>query len=316
MMSETSGPLESPASLQPPIRVVRNDLSGPQDLRFALHCANRDATNFTMLRYQGFQGHLATGKNSGTHWLKYMLSLAIAAEYGVPPPRYFNSAASNDIIGHPKHKRKYSHLPRIASSHSIPNVALNWRWVHRAVPLPRYVVLVRDMRDVLISNYVKWREIYAVPFDVYVAGDPSAKRYICDVWWYIHFLNRWGEVATRLQDKVLTVRYEDLRVSPVAGIRSIAQHFGIALSDNSIRLAVDGSSKGAMLAHKDPYASETVISVRTKADPVFGPRERAIFDRIVGANLRYDFGYRYFSPAEPAHEGSSKELGVLRRARM
>jgi hypothetical protein len=314
-MSDTSG-LNRPAALLAPIRVARNGVSGPRDLRFALHCANRDTTNFSMLRYNGFQGHLATGKNSGTHWVKYMLSLAIAAEYGVPPPRYFNSAASNDIIGHPKHKRKYSHLPRIASSHSIPNVALNWKWVHRAMSLPAYVVVVRDMRDALISNYVKWRETYGVPFDVYVAGDPSAQRYICDVWWYIHFMNRWGEVATRLQDKVLTLRYEDLRVSPDAGIRSIARHFGIALSENSIRLAVEGSSKKAMLAHEDPDARETVISVRAKEDPVFGPRERAIFDRIVAANLCYDFGYRYFALPEQALEESSKESGVLRRARM
>jgi len=65
------------------------------------------------------------------------------------------------------------------------------------MPLPPYAVVTRDIPDVLISNYEKWRERYAVPFSVYVAGDPTAKSYICDVWWYIHFLNQWGDVAQR-----------------------------------------------------------------------------------------------------------------------
>ena len=275
------------------MRVRPIEVAGVGNLRFALHCVNRDTTNFAMLRYPGFQGFLVSGQNSGTQWLKYMLSLAIAAEHGVAPPLYFNNASSNDIIGHPRHKRKYPQLPAIASAHSIPHVALNWRWLRRVAKQPRYVVLVRDMRDVLISNYMKWRERYGVPFDVYVAGDPAGKRYICDVWWYMHFLNRWGKVATRHTDNVLTMRYEDLRVSPAAGIRTIARHFRIPLSDSSVELAVRGSSKEAMRAREDPHAKETVIRDAGVDDPVFGAREKAIFDRIIAANLRYDFGYDY-----------------------
>ncbi len=154
-------------------------------------------------------------------------------------------------------------------------------------------------------------DAYGVPFDVYVAGDPSAQRYICDIWWYIHFLNRWGEVATHLGDRVLTLRYEDVLASPGAGIRSVARHFGIRLSESSIRLAVEGSSKSAMLAHEDPDASERVISVRAEDDPVFGPREKATFDRIVAANLRYDFGYRHASRIDPTCEEAPKNRAFL-----
>ena len=278
-----------------PKRIPATDL-GPKtaaDWRFALHCANRDLTNFALLKHRDFQGFLVTGQNSGTQWLKYMLSLAIAAEYGVEPPQYFNNASSNDIIGHPKHKRKYPQLPRIASAHSIPHAALPL--LQGAIKFPPYVVLVRDMRDALISNYAKWRERYQVPFDVYVAGDPSGERYVCDAWWYVRFLNGWGKVATRYPDRVLTLRYEDLRKSPAAGLRAIAQHFGITLSERAIDIAVQGSSKAAMLAREDAGAGEKVIrsDAGCAADPVFGARERAVLTRILAANLRYDFGYDY-----------------------
>ena len=263
------------------------------DRRFALHCLNRDWTNFALLKYRDFDGFLVTGQNSGTQWLKYMLSLAIAAEYGVEPPQYFNNASSNDIIGHPKHKRKYPQLPRIASAHSIPHAALPL--IYGTMKFPPYVVLVRDMRDALISNYAKWRERYQVPFDVYVAGDPSGERYVCDAWWYVRFLNAWGRMATQYPDRVLTLRYEDLRKSPAAGLRAIAKHFGIALSDRAIDVAVQGSSKSAMLARENANAGEKVIRADSggAADPVFGPREKAILARIIRANLRYDFGYDY-----------------------
>src|SRR5262245_13737427 len=227
--------------ITPKRMALRSDAKTAADRRFALHCLNRDWTNFAMLRYRDFEGFLVTGQNSGTQWLKYMMSLAIAAEYGVAPPQYFNNASSNDIIGHPKHKRKYPQLPRIASAHSIPHATLPL--LYGAMQFPPYVVLVRDMRDALISNYAKWRERYNVPFDVYVAGDPSGASYVCDVWWYVRFLNAWGRMATQYPDRIIVLRYEDLRKSPAEGLRTIARHFGITLGDAAIDAGVQGSSK-------------------------------------------------------------------------
>jgi hypothetical protein len=276
-----------------PKKIATTGPATAADRRFALHRLNRDWTNFAMIRYRDFQGFLVTGQNSGTHWLKYMLSLAMAAEYGVEPPQYINNALSNDIIGHPKHKRKYAQLPRIASAHSIPHAALPL--LYGTMAFPPYVVLVRDMRDALISNYVKWRERYQVPFDVYVEGDPGGKRYVCDAWWYVRFLNAWGRMATRYPDRVMVMRYEDLRKTPAAGLGAIAKHFGFALSDHAIETAVQGSSKSAMMARENANAHEKVIRVDSGAagDPVFGPHEIAILARILKANLHYDFGYDY-----------------------
>ena len=280
-------------NLVTPKRMTVSGAATAADRRFALHCLNRDWTNFALLRYRDFDGFLVTGQNSGTQWLKYMLSLAMAAEYGVAPPQFFNNASSNDIIGHPKHKRKYPQLPRIASAHSIPHAALPM--LYGTMKFPPYVVLVRDMREALISNYAKWRERYQVPFDVYVAGDPSGEKYVCDAWWYVRFLNAWGRMASQYPERVIVMRYEDLRKTPAAGLRAIGKHFGMTLGEAAIETAVQGSSKAAMLAREDANAGEKVIrsDAGSGADPVFGPHESAILARILRANLRYDFGYDY-----------------------
>jgi hypothetical protein len=39
---------------------------------------NENWTNFSVLRHGAFDGVLVTSKNSGTHWLKYMLAVALA----------------------------------------------------------------------------------------------------------------------------------------------------------------------------------------------------------------------------------------------
>jgi hypothetical protein len=167
------------------------------DLVFRAHCLNRHATNLSIMKYYDFQGFLVTGQHSGTHWIKWMLSHAVAHRFGVEPPRYFNNASSNELIGHPKHPRIHPDLPRIASTHTIPPYALDWAWLRAIRRPPPYAVVVRDLRDAMVSNYEKWRTDYAVPFSTYVAGDPKGDAYVCDAWWYVRFLNRWGEVGRR-----------------------------------------------------------------------------------------------------------------------
>jgi hypothetical protein len=154
----------------------------------------------------------------------------------VAPPQFYNNASSNEIIGHPKHKRIHPQLPRIATSHTIPPYALDWRWLRLFLKFPPFAVVVRDPRDVLVSNYEKWREKYAVPFSTYLEGDISGRKYICDIWWYIHFMNRWGRVAKRFPKQTLVLRYEDFFVDPRGNLERLGRWFGLALSPESYDL--------------------------------------------------------------------------------
>jgi hypothetical protein len=267
---------------------------------FRLHGVDRGLTNLAMLKYRDWQGFLVTGQHSGTHWIKWMLSLAIAEHYGVEPPRYYNNASSNDIIGHPKHKRMHPELPRIASSHSIPPYPLDWAWVRSLAPVPPYAVVVRDLRDVLVSNYEKWRERYQVPFSTYVEGDVWGKKYVCDVWWYVRFMNRWGRVAELYPEVTRVFRYEDFRKDPRANLQRLGEHLGLKLSDAAYDAGVAGGSKENMLKHHDPNVEEKPIRAEGQGEARFSDEDMATLRQILRENLKYDFGYDFFGESQKA----------------
>ena len=75
-------------------------------------------------------------KNSGTHWIKYMLSVALGA-YCVPPPKYFSEAATQDYIGSPKHTSPHEALPA-CFAHTIPHRLMDVQLLQNAFNLPPY----------------------------------------------------------------------------------------------------------------------------------------------------------------------------------
>lgn len=275
-----------------------------EELLYSLHCFNRDSTTFSLIIYRHFQGFLVTGQHSGTHWIKWMLSHALAHHYGVAPPRYFNNSSSNDLIGHPVHKRIHPQLPRLASTHSIPPYALQWDWVRRCVKLPPYVLVVRDMRDVLISTYEKWRHKFGVSFGEFLAGDPRAKRYRTDPWNYMHFLNRWGEVARRYPQETFVLRYEDFRQDAFGCLKRLSGHFALPLTDIDLKAGVGAGAKEVMARHQDPAVAERPLRPDGADGISYTPQDMELLKRLMDRHLRHDFGYdfldqpRGFQPAD------------------
>ncbi len=271
---------------------------------FLVRVVRADLANFFLLKYRRCDGFLITGKNSGTHWLKYMLSCAIAHQYGVPPPEFASGREGDAIIGHPRWPQVHRHLPRIGSSHSIPSIAFSWRL--RLFAHPPVVVFVRDIRQAMLSNYVKWRERYDVPFTEYLKGDPLGRRFVADIWWYIHFFNRWGAVAQAWPESTLIVHYEDVQAAPGYWLRRIAQHLGVTLDDAAVAAALPFVERGAVQAQLDPGYGETIIpepSARAKA--AFSPAEAALFQTILHRHLRFTLGYDYrLPPVRPAADAA------------
>lgn len=267
------------------------------DPKFAYHCWRRDVSNFAMLKYRDYQGFMVSMQNSGTQWLKHMMSNALALKYDVPPPKYVQNELSNELIGHPKHKRIHPHLPRIASSHSIPHILLGSPLLHRFLRFPRYVVLVRDIRAALVSHYEKRKEKYGIPFSEYLHGDPSGKRFQVDIWWYLHFMNRWGAVQASLPGEVLVVRYEELRRDTEVGLREVFRHIGIDMPDAIITAAVAESSKEKMARKvKQDHWHQGVVRMDER-DPLtwFGEEDIRFFTATLAENARYTLGYSYWS---------------------
>lgn len=270
-----------------------------QHLQFILRVLRADLANFFPIQYRHVDGLMITGKNSGTHWLKFMLSCAIAEQFGVPPPLYSSGTAADEIISHPRWPARYQELPRIGSSHTIPSIALSWSWLNRLFPLPPIVVLVRDIAPAMGSNYVKWQQRYHVTASRYVRGDPSGQRYVADLWWYMHFFNRWGDVATAQPGKVLVVRYEDLLVAPEACLRRVLTHFGLWHGECAIAAALRYVHRDAIRSRLDPSETELVMAPEGAGGIVrFTPSDGAFMCAAMQRYLRCDFGYGYVT-AEP-----------------
>lgn len=278
-------------------------LPAMRDVKFQYHCWNTELSNFNWLRFRGNQGLLATGKNSGTHWVKYMLCLSLADHYGVEPPQYFNAEATNAFIGNPKSVAAHEGLPRLISSHSIPGFGYDMKPL-RLGAQPPVVVLVRDLRYALVSHYEKWKNRYGLQWSQYLRISWGQKGIRCDLWWYIHFLNRWGDCAKRLPNEITSLRYEDLRKNTAPNIECIFRHFDLKIPANVIRRAVSAASKDAMVQKADPDFPERVVrQEEINIAPYFAGADGEYFREVVGRNLRHTFGYDYSKlPRQPISE--------------
>lgn len=264
------------------------------DLNFQMHCLSKELTNYSLLRHRDFAGHLVTGKNSGTHWVKYIICLALAEHYGVAPPAYFNAEATNDFMGHPKKVRPQPGLPRLASSHGIPGFGYEWGLLRGADPMPPVALLVRDLRHVLISHYEKWKDTYEVDWATYLRGRMGKRGFRCDIWWYIRFLNRWGDALYARPSEVLVVRYENLRNRPAEIVAQVLAHFELQIPKETIARAVAASSKDAMADKADPDFPERIVDAREdRLEDYFSGEDGTFFENTIERNLKHRFGYDY-----------------------
>jgi hypothetical protein len=263
-----------------------------QRLQFMMRVVQADFSNFFLYQYRRADAFLVTGKNSGTHWLKFMLSYALARQYNVPPPNRSSGREADALISHPRWPHRYKRMPRIGSSHTIPSIAFAWPWLTRYFEFRPIVVLVRDIRTAMVSHYCKWQHEYKVSFARYVRGDPSGRRFRADIWWYTHFFNRWGDLAAAHPDLVLVVHYEELKSRPEACLRRIAKHFRIDMNDDAVATALRFVSRDAMRAMLDPTNTEIVMpSDDIHANATFTQDDIAFISDTFASYLRHDFGY-------------------------
>lgn len=260
---------------------------------FLYHSLRRDISNFSLLKHRHFDGFLISMHQSGTHWLKHMLATALTCKYEKAPPQYIHA---NDIIAGPKNARMDDEIPHIVSAHSIPHLLLQSGLVHRLLKLPPYVVLVRDIRATLVSNYEKWKQHYDCDFDTFLHGDISGTRFNNDLWWCLRFCNKWGKIAAKFPDSVLVVKYEDLKSRPLAELQRINQYWHLDLNDSVLQHAIDKSSKEKMALKKDPDTPFGVTVVRENKQPYmqwYNDVQIEYFNSVCDKFLKYDFDYNY-----------------------
>ncbi len=263
-------------------------------LGFHFHAWRRGLGNFALLSQRDCVGQIASMHQSGTHWLKFMLANALSYQHDTPPPAYNHA---NDIIGGPKDAIVYPQLPRLLSSPSMPHPLFTFASMQERLGLPKYVVLVRDLRASLASNYVKWRARYGVDFSTYVRGDVRGRAYNSDLWWTLRFLNAWGDAAVRAPQRVAVLRYEDLQAATTASLTRVAAHFGLELPAAALAHGVAQSDKSTMAARDDPQRPPGAVRVGgDEAQPRYSEDDLAFIAAATQRCLRHHFGYDYSRP--------------------
>ena len=272
--------------------------------RFHLYrrAINRQLFNPTTVKHREFDCHIATAKLCGTHWIKYMLSLALAERYDLAPPAHIKD---DSIVGHTKNPPRHAHIPQIAVTHSHPHYLLRVSNIFRVLDLPKFVVLVRDPRDILVSMYEKNRGEHLkkkmsteddVSFSQFIRGDVTGNTRIGDIWQIILFFNAWGPVVAAQPENVMPVRYEDLKGDTAGTLRKICDHAGLRdIPDDVLARAVAGSSKEHMrqkLDKSEDVYDKSVNLGQRNFKSWYDAGDRSFLEDTCKRYLRCDFGYK------------------------
>ena len=279
----------------------------PAFLQFAIRGLRVDLGNFFFIQHRRVDGFVVTGKNSGSHWLKFMLSAGLAHKHGLPLPAYSTGRAADEIIGHPRGKQRIPGVKLIGTTHTIPSRLTKYvpAWLARRPPI---VLMVRDIPAAMLSNYNKWQDQYPAPIAEFAKGDPSGRRFIADAWWYALFFNRWGAWAAADPTRILVLRYEDLVAEPALFLARAASHLGLDFSPADLAAALRFTGKDDIRVRQDPNAGETIVPHPAHPRQDFSPADRAAIAAILARHLRWDFGYQLPGIApSPAKSGAAAQ---------
>jgi len=261
------------------------------DFIFKTYAFNRRWSNASLLTHRDADGHIVSMQQSGSHWIKNLVSHVLMQRYGLPPMAHIQD---DSIVGHTHTPPKYKNIPQIVHSHGYPH-ALTLR-----VPglrYPRYLVLVRELKESLVSHYERFKGDYGnIDFSEYLHGDVRQNRFHSDIWTRIRFMNEWGRLIEDHPDEVMSLRYEDMKKDTMGALRRAVEFFRIPdVTEEILAAAVAACGKEQMAQKPNPKVKTTVVRTSAKVpfEAYFRPEDRAFFDATCRRYLKYDFGYGY-----------------------
>jgi hypothetical protein len=176
---------------------------------------------------------------SGRTWLRVMLSRAYQLKGGL---------ASDELLDFDNFRASDASLPAVFFTHNnyLRNYTGNWDSKAHFLG-KRIVLLVRDPRDVAVSQFFQWK-FRMRPNKKFINDYPPHGADI-DVWDFVQdsdagvprivdYFNGWARAIPELRD-VLVIRYEDMRSDPAAVLRAIFDFTGTDISDAQITEAVE-----------------------------------------------------------------------------
>lgn len=180
--------------------------------------------------------------------------------------------------------------------------------LHRLFPDAVFVNVVRDGRDVAVSNAFmmlrnrKWNEksygsmeVGAAAYAAHIDQDGTEARLLGDGM-LDHYATRWarciesGRRATELfDDRCVTLRYERLLEAPHAPVKRLFETLGVSSDDETVARCVEAASFESKSGGRKPGEQDAASFVRKGVagdwKQYFGEREREIFNACAGQVL-------------------------------
>ncbi len=246
---------------------------------------------------------------SGRTWLRLMISRFYQVKF---------SLSERDLIGFDNLHRKNSAIPKLFFSHG--NYLQDYT-KNRDSKIDYYdkkiVLLVRDPRDVAVSQFFQWKYRMRPRKKLLNDYPPHGKDVsIFDFVMHqgaglpkiINFMNAWQRDLPNIKE-ILIVRYEDLRTAPEKTLSLILDFVGTSGSLQHITEAVEFASydnmkkmeqkkvfwlSGGRLVPRDRANPDSYKVRRAKVGgyrDYFNDRQIAEIDRLVRSTLAPSFGY-------------------------
>ena len=277
----------------------------PQPRRKAIDRWLRGREEFRKLRATDYV--LMSWGKSGRTWLRVMLSRFYQLRYGIPEGR---------MLEFDNLHRAVPEIPRVFFTHGnyLRDFTGNWT-DKREYCDKKILMLVRDPRDIAVSQYFQWkyrmRPIKKLLNDYPPHGaDVSLFDFVmnprCGLPTILDFFEIWEQELPKVAGS-LVLRYEDMRAEPARALKQALAFLGTPGEDAQIREAVAYASydnmkqleqrkvfwlSGARLAPGNRQNPQSFKVRRAKVGGYrddFDERELAAIDALVAG--RPPFGY-------------------------
>jgi len=246
---------------------------------------------------------------SGRTWLRVMMSRYLQQKYDIP---------AKYMLGFDNYHHMNPAVPRVFFTHG--NYLRNYtgRWDDKQDFYGKKIVmLVRDPRDVAVSQFFQWkyrmkRRKKALNWYPPHNADISVFDFVMNedagLPCIIRFFNIWAQELPKVAGNVV-IRYEDMRQEPALALRRVFDFLGTPGTDAEIQDAVDYAAYENMkkLEEKNAFrASGSRLVPGKKGDPntykvrrakvggyrdYFDDEQLARIDRMVEQSMLPDFGY-------------------------
>jgi hypothetical protein len=280
----------------------------PKNKRIAIERRLRGKEEYRKLQQTDWI--LMSWGKSGRTWFRVMLSRFYQIKHGLPK-RY--------LLEFDNLNRKNPAIPKVLFSHNnyMRDYLRDWDTLGHFEG-KKVVLLVRDPRDVSVSQFFQWKyrmRPHKKLLNEYPPheADISLFDFVTDpkvgVPRIVDYFNGWAKFSPDRHD-LLLIRYEDMRKDPEGVMKQVFDFVGTPGTDEEIRQAVEFASYDNMKkmeTKKTFWASGARVRPGDKKNPdsfkvrrakvggyrdYFDDEQAAVIDRLVEEDLDPVFGYR------------------------